>query len=501
MSGGGRRLDAVEWGALAALAALAVAVLAGLVLKVWLQRRRGHGRGRLPRRRSAAVPRLGAAGRRARPRRQPPRPRARRAGVPASRAAAVGPRVAARGRPGAGLPAVEAGRGGRAVRRHAGAGAPLPATGATTAGSRWCSRCSRARRWPRWSAGRGSGTRATKLQIDFVTGELWSGSYLWGYLFTAIAVGLLPLALLAYERGRGGGSLAPRRRAGLLCAWLQPWQGATLAFVLAGAEVVLVARGRAGARGRARARAADRGDRAAARLLRAAGPVRRVVGARGGGQRPAALVVVGAARGLRAARDPGRVRVPPARAGLRRRRPARLAARGAARVLPAARDVPVPRVPGPHAAARRCSACWRCGRWLGDASAAPGARDRRRRRARRRRDRLSGGEPRRRRPPRPPAVHAGAGRARRAALPRRAAGARRRARARLHRHRRPGLHGAGDVDRRGLVDAGPAAARGGGRGAVRRPARRGRRRGAGATVGRPLRAERLSRPRGHRRRC
>ena len=26
-----------------------------------------------------------------------------------------------------------------------------------------------------------------------------------GYLFTAIAVGLLPLALLAYERGREGG--------------------------------------------------------------------------------------------------------------------------------------------------------------------------------------------------------------------------------------------------------------------------------------------------------
>jgi hypothetical protein len=93
----------------------------------------------------------------------------------------------------------------------------------------------------------GIGDHGDKLSMDFVTGELWTGSYLWGYSFTAIAVGLLPLGLLAYERGRAGG---PRRAvalacgAGLLCAWLQPWQGVTLALVLAAAEAIAVRRGR-----------------------------------------------------------------------------------------------------------------------------------------------------------------------------------------------------------------------------------------------------------------
>ena len=85
----------------------------------------------------------------------------------------------------------------------------------------------------------GLGDAGDKLAIDFVTGELWAGSYLWGYLFTAIAVGLLPLALLAYERER----LVLAAAGGLLCAWLQPWQGATFAFTVAAAELVLVLRG------------------------------------------------------------------------------------------------------------------------------------------------------------------------------------------------------------------------------------------------------------------
>jgi len=99
------------------------------------------------------------------------------------------------------------------------------------------------------------GGQLTKFRIDFSTGELWSGSYLWGYLFTAIAVGLLPLALLAYERGRDGGParmLAWAGGAGLLSAWLQPWQGATFALVAFGAEIYLVARRRRTALGAAR---------------------------------------------------------------------------------------------------------------------------------------------------------------------------------------------------------------------------------------------------------
>ena len=52
------------------------------------------------------------------------------------------------------------------------------------------------------------GSAGTKFNFDFIGGELWPGTYLWGYLFTAIAVGLVPLGLLAYERGRDGGERA-----------------------------------------------------------------------------------------------------------------------------------------------------------------------------------------------------------------------------------------------------------------------------------------------------
>lgn len=93
----------------------------------------------------------------------------------------------------------------------------------------------------------GVGGNEVKFDFDFVSGELWPGSYLWGYLFTAIAVGLLPLALLAYERGREGGSrraLVAAATLGLAAAWLQPWQGATLILVLAVTEGLSPRRGR-----------------------------------------------------------------------------------------------------------------------------------------------------------------------------------------------------------------------------------------------------------------
>jgi hypothetical protein len=93
----------------------------------------------------------------------------------------------------------------------------------------------------------GLGGSGDKFQVDFITGELWSGSYLWGYLFTAIAVGALALGLLAYERARAGGgapAMALAAVAGLVCAWLQPWQGATFAIVIAVAELVELRRGR-----------------------------------------------------------------------------------------------------------------------------------------------------------------------------------------------------------------------------------------------------------------
>lgn len=68
--------------------------------------------------------------------------------------------------------------------------------------------------------------------FDFIAGEISPSNWLWGYLFTAVAVGLLPLSLLAFERDR----LSWAAGAALLISWLQPWQGATLLLVLWAAE-------------------------------------------------------------------------------------------------------------------------------------------------------------------------------------------------------------------------------------------------------------------------
>lgn len=82
-----------------------------------------------------------------------------------------------------------------------------------------------------WTGWGGAGVR---FDFEFLSNELTSGNYLWGYLFTAVAVGLMPLALLAFERGRVGSAAA----ATALVSWLQPWQGATLLLVLLGAEAL-----------------------------------------------------------------------------------------------------------------------------------------------------------------------------------------------------------------------------------------------------------------------
>ena len=83
-----------------------------------------------------------------------------------------------------------------------------------------------------WTTAAGSSAR---FNLDFVSGEMWTGSWLWGYLFTAVAVGLMPLGLLAFERacsGAGGRFLAAAAAAGLVVSWLQPWQGATFILIL-----------------------------------------------------------------------------------------------------------------------------------------------------------------------------------------------------------------------------------------------------------------------------
>jgi hypothetical protein len=74
-----------------------------------------------------------------------------------------------------------------------------------------------------------------------------SAVLLWGYLPSALAVGLMPLFLLGVEgiaRGGADGALARRSRLLLVCAcgaavsWLHPWQGEVLLVTVAGALVL-----------------------------------------------------------------------------------------------------------------------------------------------------------------------------------------------------------------------------------------------------------------------
>jgi hypothetical protein len=82
--------------------------------------------------------------------------------------------------------------------------------------------------WSDW------GGAPRQYTFDFISGEMWTGQFLWGYLMTAIAVFLMPLVLLAYERER----VALAAAGALLVCWLQPWQGATLALIVLGAELL-----------------------------------------------------------------------------------------------------------------------------------------------------------------------------------------------------------------------------------------------------------------------
>ncbi|HEX8741536.1 MAG TPA: hypothetical protein VF712_00235 [Thermoleophilaceae bacterium] len=74
---------------------------------------------------------------------------------------------------------------------------------------------------------------ATADGIAYLFGfQLGPATYLWGYVQTAVAVGLMPVFLLALERlvepGRHGRAAAVAAGAGLLVAWVHPWQGMVL---------------------------------------------------------------------------------------------------------------------------------------------------------------------------------------------------------------------------------------------------------------------------------
>jgi hypothetical protein len=89
--------------------------------------------------------------------------------------------------------------------------------------------------WTNW------GGNPRQYIFDFISGEMWSGQYLWGYLMTSIAVFLMPFVLLAVEswrRHRRTRTLALAAVGALVVCWLQPWQGGTLAAIVVGVEAL-----------------------------------------------------------------------------------------------------------------------------------------------------------------------------------------------------------------------------------------------------------------------
>lgn len=83
----------------------------------------------------------------------------------------------------------------------------------------------------------GWGGPPTQYTLDFISGEMWTGQTLFGYMVTASAVYALPLVLLGAQRCRedrgGRWLLAAVCLGGAWIMWLQPWQGAELIAILA----------------------------------------------------------------------------------------------------------------------------------------------------------------------------------------------------------------------------------------------------------------------------
>jgi hypothetical protein len=84
----------------------------------------------------------------------------------------------------------------------------------------------------------GIGSAGALSNLSGLLGETFPAGQLWGYLPTTIAVGAMPLYLLAIERGlarpRAGRWLAGAAVAGFVAAWLHPWQGEVLILVTLG---------------------------------------------------------------------------------------------------------------------------------------------------------------------------------------------------------------------------------------------------------------------------
>ncbi len=90
--------------------------------------------------------------------------------------------------------------------------------------------------WTDW------GGKPRQYTFDFISGEMWTGQYLWGYLMTAHR-GLPDAARAARRRALARDAAARarsclRRAGALLVCWLQPWQGGTLALIVLAVEAL-----------------------------------------------------------------------------------------------------------------------------------------------------------------------------------------------------------------------------------------------------------------------
>jgi hypothetical protein len=95
--------------------------------------------------------------------------------------------------------------------------------------------------WTNW------GGNPRQYTFDFISGEMWTGQYLWGYTMTAIAVFMVPLVLLgieAWREHRRPRTLALCALGTLIVFWLQPWQGGVLVLIVMAVEGLRFVRSR-----------------------------------------------------------------------------------------------------------------------------------------------------------------------------------------------------------------------------------------------------------------
>jgi hypothetical protein len=84
-----------------------------------------------------------------------------------------------------------------------------------------------------------SGHGGLGFPLALLGSELHAADKIWGYVPSALALGLMPIGLLAVERALDGDGPPARSAAlaifaALIASWLHPWQGVTLILILVG---------------------------------------------------------------------------------------------------------------------------------------------------------------------------------------------------------------------------------------------------------------------------